>query len=59
MCGIHKNCGGELFYDETLPPYEYVTDPPTNKVLFIYPLMCRKCGEEIISDLQIEDLPGP
>jgi hypothetical protein len=52
MCGIHKNCGGELFYDVNSIPYKYEGQ-------LIPPLICKRCGEEILGDPEIEDLDGP
>lgn len=45
---IHKNCGGEIIEDPSIT-YEY---EGTNYPAF----RCKKCGEEILGDAQI-DLP--
>lgn len=55
----HKGCGGELYYDTKQLPYEYVPELIGSPTEFHFPLMCKKCGEEILGDAMIDlDLEG-
>ena len=48
----HKGCGGEIFQDKSVL-YEYGRED--GSVEKIPALRCRKCGNEITGDPQIED----
>ena len=55
---LHRNCGGEIKEDYSLPPYYNPNNPDEdvegNLIYAIPAIVCMKCGIEILGDASIE-----